>query len=93
MNNTLDCLVMGAEPAGLNAAIYLARFNFAIRILDNGASRCATISRTRNHADYPGGIPGKELLTRMRGQAAELRAHVTEGRAGQARGQAPVSGR
>lgn len=80
MSNDLDCVIVGAGPAGLTAAIYLARFNLAIRIIDDGASRCAMIPRTHNHAGYPGGISGRELLARMREQAAEFGAKVTDGR-------------
>lgn len=75
----LDCLVIGAGPAGLTAAIYLARFRLAIGIVDSGKSRAATIPRTHNHAGFPGGIAGKELLSRMRAQAAEYGAYVREG--------------
>lgn len=75
----LDCLVIGAGPAGLTAAIYLARFRLRVAIVDAGKSRAAQIPRTRNHAGYPGGIPGKELLARMREQAAEFSVAVTPG--------------
>lgn len=72
----LDCLIIGAGPAGLTAAIYLARFHLAVRLVDAGHSRAALIPRTRNHAGYPGGISGRDLLQRMRDQAAEFGAHV-----------------
>lgn len=72
----LDCLIIGAGPAGLTAAIYLARFRLRVGILDAGKSRAAMIPRTRNHAGYPGGIPGSELLGRMRDQASEFGAVV-----------------
>lgn len=75
----LDCLVIGAGPAGLTAAIYLARFRLAIGIVDGGNSRAAMIPRTHNHAGFPGGISGRELLERMRHQAAEYGVHVREG--------------
>ena len=75
----LDCLVIGAGPAGLTAAIYLARFRLAIDIVDAGKSRAALIPRTRNHAGFPGGISGVDLLARMRDQAAEFGARVTPG--------------
>ncbi|WP_176598748.1 MULTISPECIES: NAD(P)/FAD-dependent oxidoreductase [Sphingobium] len=78
MTKPLDCLVIGAGPAGLTAAIYLARFHLHIRIADAGNSRAALIPRTRNHAGYPGGISGRELLARMREQAAEYGGEVTE---------------
>jgi thioredoxin reductase (NADPH) len=73
----LDCLVIGAGPAGLTAAIYLARFHLRIGVVDAGKSRAAMIPRTRNHAGFPGGISGQDLLARMRGQAAEFGAEVT----------------
>jgi thioredoxin reductase (NADPH) len=79
MSQILDCVVVGAGPAGLTAAIYLARFNFAIRIVDGGESRCAMIPQTHNHAGYPGGIAGKDLLARMRDQASAFGANVTHG--------------
>jgi thioredoxin reductase (NADPH) len=77
MEKPLDCLVIGAGPAGLTAAIYLARFHLRIRVLDAGKSRAAMIPRTHNHAGYPGGITGQELLARMREQAAEFGVEVT----------------
>lgn len=85
MDDILDCVVVGAGPAGLTGAIYLSRFNLATRIVDDGASRCATIPRTRNHAGYPDGIEGWELLRRMREQAADFGANVTSGRVGRIR--------
>jgi len=72
----LDCLIIGAGPAGLTAAIYLARFHLAVRLVDAGHSRAALIPRTRNHAGYPGGISGRDLLQRMRDQAEEFGARV-----------------
>ena len=75
----LDCLVIGAGPAGLTAAIYLARFHLRIEVIDAGASRAALIPRTHNHAGYPGGISGEALLERMRDQAAEFGVAVRRG--------------
>lgn len=77
MDTTLDCLVIGAGPAGLTAAIYLSRFHLRLAVLDSGDSRAAMIPRTHNHAGYPGGIPGLALLARMRAQAAEFGVAVT----------------
>ena len=68
----IDCLVIGGGPAGITAAIYLARFHLAVRVVDAGQSRVTWIPRTHNHAGYPGGIAGTELLERMRTQAAEF---------------------
>lgn len=68
----IDCLIVGGGPAGLTAAIYLARYHLNICLIDAGDGRCAMIPRTHNHAGFPGGIPGRELLARMRAQAAEF---------------------
>ncbi|HYD25906.1 MAG TPA: NAD(P)/FAD-dependent oxidoreductase [Croceibacterium sp.] len=64
-----DCIIVGAGPAGLTAAIYLARFHLAIRLFDCGTSRAALIPCSHNHAGFPDGIPGTELLARMLAQA------------------------
>jgi thioredoxin reductase (NADPH) len=69
-----DCIIIGAGPAGLTAAIYLARFHLSIRLFDCGSSRAALIPRTHNHAGYPGGIAGKDLLARMLEQAESFGA-------------------
>lgn len=69
-----DCIIVGAGPAGLTAAIYLARFHLRIRLFDCGTSRAALIPCTRNHAGHPDGIAGAELLARMAGQAERFGA-------------------
>lgn len=74
MNEPDDCIIIGAGPAGLTAAIYLARFHLSIRLFDCGSSRAALIPRTRNHAGYPGGIKGSDLLALMLEQAGEFGA-------------------
>jgi thioredoxin reductase (NADPH) len=79
MSSSLDCLVIGAGPAGLTAAIYLARFHLSVRVIDAGHSRAALIPRTRNHAGFPGGITGRDLLQRMRQQAEEFGTSLTTG--------------
>ena len=71
-----DCIIIGAGPAGLTAAIYLARYHLAVRLLDSGSSRAATIPRTRNHAGFPDGIAGRELLALMRTQAERYGAVI-----------------
>ncbi|WP_174291388.1 NAD(P)/FAD-dependent oxidoreductase [Sphingomonas bacterium] len=78
MSDVIDCLIIGGGPAGLTAAIYLARFHLTLRVIDAGASRAAWIPRTRNHAGYPGGIAGTELLRLMREQAEEYGPAVTD---------------
>jgi thioredoxin reductase (NADPH) len=76
MAEPLDCLVIGGGPAGLTAAIYLARFHLDILVVDGGKSRASWIPCTRNHAGFPEGISGKELLERMREQACKYGAKL-----------------
>jgi len=76
MAEPLDCLVIGGGPAGLTAAIYLARFHLGILVVDGGKSRASWIPCTRNHAGFPEGISGKDLLERMREQACKYGAKL-----------------
>ena len=69
MDDTLDCLIIGGGPAGLTAAIYLSRFHLDIMVVDGGKSRAAWIPTSHNHAGFPDGINGEELLDRMKEQA------------------------
>lgn len=69
-----DCIIIGGGPAGLTAAIYLARYRLDVRLFDCGTSRAATIPCTHNHAGYPDGIAGEELVARMREQAEKYGA-------------------
>jgi len=82
MDEPLDCLIIGGGPAGLTAAIYLARFHLDILVVDEGKSRAAWIPCTRNHAGFPDGISGVELLDRMRAQAQRYSAKIVTGRVG-----------
>jgi thioredoxin reductase (NADPH) len=76
----LDCLIVGGGPAGLTAAIYLARFHLDILVVDAGKSRASWIPCTRNHAGFPDGISGTELLERMRSQAQKYGAKIVTDR-------------
>src|SRR3954447_21107460 len=73
---TLDCLIIGGGPAGLTAAIYLARFHLDILVVDGGKSRAAWIPCSRNVSGFPDGISGEELLERMRAQACKYGAKI-----------------
>jgi len=72
----LDCLIVGGGPAGLTAAIYLARFHLDVLVVDGGKSRAAWIPCSRNVSGFPDGIAGTELLQRMRDQVCKYGARI-----------------
>ncbi len=75
----IDCLIVGGGPAGLTAAIYLARYRRDAVLVDEGVSRAKLIPASHN---YPGfkGIAGPDLLARLREQALLYGATLEHGR-------------
>jgi thioredoxin reductase (NADPH) len=82
----LDCVVIGAGPGGLTAAIYLARYLRDVLVLDDGRSRALWIPRSHNCPGYPEGIPGPDLLDRLRQQAERYRVPLRQERVDSLRG-------
>jgi thioredoxin reductase (NADPH) len=76
---SVDCLIVGAGPAGLIGSIYLARFRRTIVVMDDGRSRAAAIPCTHNYPGFPEGIAGNELLARLRAQAERYGVSVQSG--------------
>lgn len=64
-----DAVVIGAGPAGLTAAIYLARFHRKVLVIDGGESRARWIPESHNIPGFCHGIGGRELLEKMMRQA------------------------
>ena len=75
----LDCVIVGGGPAGMTAAIYLARFRRRFVVIDAAKSRCSWIPLSHNHAGFPEGIGGVELLMRMQQQAERYGAEIRHG--------------
>ncbi len=76
----VDCLVVGGGPAGLTAAIYLARFLRSVTVVDADGSRARWIPTSHNHAGFPDGITGPELLHRMAEQAERYGTIIHRGK-------------
>ena len=66
----LDCLIVGGGPAGLTAALYFARFQRRVLVVDSGEPRAEWIPLSHNIPMFPDGLSGRDLLARQR-------AHVT----------------
>lgn len=72
----LDCVIVGGGPAGLTAALYLARFLRRVTVFDAADGRARLIPKTHNLAPFPDGISGRELLDRMQTHAELYGASV-----------------
>lgn len=79
MTDIVDCLIVGGGPAGLTAAIYLGRFHRRVVVVDKNESRLALIPTSHNHAGYPDGVHGCDLLDDMRIQARRYGAELRPG--------------
>ena len=75
-----EVLVIGAGPAGLTAATYLARFRRRVLVADGDEPRASWIPVSHNMPGFPDGISGPHILGRMREQAREYGAQIETGR-------------
>lgn len=78
-----ECVIVGAGPAGLTAALYMARYRRRTLVLHDGTARALRIPLTHNAPGYPDGITGADLIKRMTRHAVEhgaelFEAHVTK---------------
>jgi thioredoxin reductase (NADPH) len=75
----LDCLIVGGGPAGLTAALYLARFNRRFLVVDGGDPRAVWIPTSHNIPVFGEGISGREILARQRDHVARYDVSVQDG--------------
>jgi thioredoxin reductase (NADPH) len=80
MPDPFDCVIVGAGPAGLTAALYLGRFKRRVLVLHDEDPRAAWIPRTHNLPGWPGGIGGTDLLGLMTLQAERYGAVLRRAR-------------
>ncbi len=77
-NTLYDCIIIGAGPAGLLAAAYLARFRRKILVINNGSSRASLISTSHNYPGTIKGISGEEILNNLRQQCLEYDVSILQ---------------
>ena len=73
--NTYDVLIIGAGPAGLTAAAYLARANLKVGFIEKNVPGGQMMGLTKIH-NYPGigEVSGSDLSLSMYQQATDLKA-------------------
>lgn len=75
-----DAIVVGAGPAGLTAALYVARYRRRVRVLHDGRSRALGAPMAWNVPGFPEGISGADLVARLTVQAERYGAVIEVGR-------------
>lgn len=75
LSRMYDSIIIGGGPAGLSAAIYLARFNRNVLVIDQQKGRSTYPQINENYLGFPSGIKAKELRSRGIQQAKRFGVH------------------
>jgi thioredoxin reductase (NADPH) len=75
-----DVIIVGGGPTGLTAAIYAARENQSVLIIEKSApgGQAGVTERLDNYPGFPDGVAGYELADRMRRQAERYGVEILQ---------------
>ncbi len=75
-----DLVVVGGGPTGLTAAIYAARENASVLVVEKSAAggQAGVTERLDNYPGFPEGVGGAELAERMAAQARRYGVEILE---------------
>jgi len=74
-----DVAIVGGGPAGLSAAIYMARLNRKVILIEKGHGQTSWHQVAENFLGFPRGIPAKVLIARGTVQARRFGTTVRRG--------------
>jgi len=74
-----DCIIIGAGPGGLQAAVYLGRYNRDVLLVDRGGGRTRHAKRIENFLSQKS-ISGKEMLEIGMDQARKFGVQIEKSR-------------
>ncbi len=74
MKSLYDCVVIGGGPAGITAAIYLARLNRSVLVIDKKRGRWNHNQVNDNYLGFPKGIAARLLRSKGKQQAKKFGA-------------------
>jgi thioredoxin reductase (NADPH) len=73
-----DSIVVGGGPAGLSAAIYVARYNRSCFVVDMGWGRSSTHEENENYLGFPKGVRATQLRILGQTQAEKFGAQFCQ---------------
>ncbi|MBI4680308.1 MAG: NAD(P)/FAD-dependent oxidoreductase, partial [Nitrospirae bacterium] len=73
-----DCIIIGAGPGGMQAAIYLGRYNRNVLLLDRGGGRTRHARHVENFLTQKS-ISGKEIIETGLEQARSFNVEIERG--------------
>lgn len=77
-NKVYDCIIIGAGPGGLQAAIYLGRYHMSTLIIDRSGGRTWHAKHIENFLSQKL-IAGEEIIEKGKDQARSFSAEIIQG--------------